>query len=364
MSANGIQKVTSGCPLRILRNTAGSPYKKRRGSMNHSLEFDIGQSGVHSPHYNCTVRGSPGVYQDQDVSAFKNCRQTSGTGQSSVTSAISSHSHWCTNTLCEKRREIKTCDGYKRHEKEHDMLYTCMPYGSIETSAEGRGNCAFCGVQEPDQGHLLLHNVSLCIGKASGPLTKSRKADLLKHLALHGVSEEDSSTLTNKWCYKSTKKFFSCGFCIELFTTIADRLNHIDHEHYKNFQDIEAWDLSKVIKGLLLQPGVQTLWYNLLISHPLIPSSDFSWDRPIIHDLQRRLEMSEEPAETLAWDAFTQSTSYRRIYGTPSGSINMVDPTAAGLAISKEQHQVSRTPKLDCYQHSCLSSFMLLPIPT
>ena len=70
--------------------------------------------------------------------------------------------------------------------------------------------------------------------------------------------------------------------------------------------------------------------------------------------------MSEEPAETLAWDALTQSTSYR----TPSGSINMVDPTAAGLAISKEQHQVSRTPTLDCNHQSCPSSFMLLPLPT
>lgn len=74
--------------------------------------------------------------------------------------------------------------------------------------------------------------------------------------------------------------------------------------------------------------------------------------------------MSEEPAETLAWDAFTQITSYRRIYGTPSGSINMVDPTAAGLAISKEKHQMSRTPTLDCNHHSCPRSFMLLPIPT
>lgn len=117
-------------------------------------------------------------------SAFKICRHTSSTGQSSVTSAISSHTHWCTNTLCEKRREIRTCDGFKRHEKVHNMLYICMPYGPIETSAEGRGKCAFCGVQEPDQGHLLLHNVSLCIGKASRPLTKSRKADLLKRLAL------------------------------------------------------------------------------------------------------------------------------------------------------------------------------------
>ena len=54
MSANGIQKVTSGRPLRVLRNIAGSPYKKRRGSMNHTFEFDIGQSGV---HYNCTVCG-------------------------------------------------------------------------------------------------------------------------------------------------------------------------------------------------------------------------------------------------------------------------------------------------------------------
>lgn len=67
MSANGIQKVTSGRPLRVLRNIAGSPYKKRRGSISHTLEFDIGQSSVHSPHYNGTARGSPGVYQDQDV---------------------------------------------------------------------------------------------------------------------------------------------------------------------------------------------------------------------------------------------------------------------------------------------------------
>ena len=145
-------------------------------------------------------------------------------------------------------------------------ICACMPYGPIETSAETQGKCAFCGVQEPDQCQLLLHNASICIGKASRPLTKSRKADLLKHLALHGVSEEDSSTLTNKWCYRSTKKV-SCGFCIELFTTIADRLNHIGHEYYENFQDIEAWDLNKVIKGLLLQPGADSVaFYHILSS--------------------------------------------------------------------------------------------------
>lgn len=63
----------------------------------------------------------------------------------------------------------------------------------------------------------------------------------------------------------------------------------------QQFQGIEAWDLNKVTKGLFLQPGIQTLWYIFLVSHPLIPSLDFSWDRPIIHDLQHRLEMSEEP---------------------------------------------------------------------
>lgn len=101
--------------------------------------------------------------------------------------------------------------------------------------------------------------------------------------------------MANKWRYKSTKKFFSCGFCIELLITIADRFNYFDHKYYNNFQGIEAWDLNKVTKGLFLQPGIQTLWYIFLVSHPLIPSLDFSWDRPIIHDLQHRLEMSEEP---------------------------------------------------------------------
>ena len=124
---------------------------------------------------------------------------------------------------------------------------------------------------------------------------------MLKHLeSQHGIS--DGLALADQWRITPMKKYLSCGFCVSLFYTIGDQLNHIDN-HFKLFKDSSEWDFTKVILGLLLQPGVNQCWTDLTASHDI---SSFSWDPLTDKDLQARLELSEEPAMTLAVDAYNE----------------------------------------------------------
>ena len=178
-----------------------------------------------------------------------------------------------------------------------------MPNGPVEDTGSGP-HCAFCGIRNPDQIHLSKHSAFACVGMSKKPFKTSRKPNLVKHLALHGVSDSDGSVLADKWRYSRGKVAFSCGFCIDLFFTITDRLSHIDNEHYKKGQHMSAWDMSKVIKGLLLQPGVNEAWSKLVAQDPSFVESSFSWDKVVAQGLQLRLEMGEETSEDLATAAF------------------------------------------------------------
>ena len=71
------------------------------------------------------------------------------------------HAHYCTHS--EHPKAIGTCDAWKRHEREHEVVYRCMPFGAVEDTGSGP-ECAFCGILNPDQSHRLKHNAITCPG--------------------------------------------------------------------------------------------------------------------------------------------------------------------------------------------------------
>ena len=189
--------------------------------------------------------------------------EISSDGPRSSPLASAGHPHGC--PICQKDRSFGTCDGWKRHMKEHETLYPC--------------------------------NVCAASGKIR---SYSRKINLLRHLETHGFSNDASSTLADTWKKTHEKKFFGCGFCVFLCNSLTEQLSHIDSEHFRNFSSsISEWDTNKVIRGLLMQPDLSPLVQNLL-GQPFALSENLSWHPSIVHELQLRLQESNETAEDLA----------------------------------------------------------------
>ena len=174
-----------------------------------------------------------------------------------------------------------------------------MPNGPVEYTQHGPV-CALCHKTNPDSEHLLRHRIFICVGKSGEPLKKSRKTDMIIHLAKHRVHSKDAAALADRWRYALNKKYFSCGFCVMIFSSIMERLNHIDKEHWRQRQRMDTWELSNCIRGLLLEQEVQAAWRLLLLDFPNVVESNLKWERPLAEGLQLRLEKREETALILA----------------------------------------------------------------
>ena len=81
---------------------------------------------------------------------------------------------------------------------------------------------------------------------------------------------------------------------------------------------MDSWELSTLIKGLLLEPKVQAAWRVLLKSYPSLIESNLRWEMPSAKGLQLRLEKSEEPGPVLAKAALERS-NYGRIQPDQEG---------------------------------------------
>ena len=220
--------------------------------------------------------------------------------------------YWCANMFCEKhcnRYVYKTCDGWKRHMKEHETIWPCMPHGPLEPAGVNL-ICAICDSINPNESHMDGHSIGDCGNISTKVRGVSRRVNLERHLLQsHAVSDHCTRHLADKWKTTLRKKHFSCGFCVSIFSTILEQLNHIDMNHFRRGQQITEWSATKVIRGLLLPPKVASSFQHLLFSDPDAVDRDLHWDRDRIEDLQRRLEMAEDPAETLAFDAYWMLTS-------------------------------------------------------
>ena len=175
---------------------------------------------------------------------------------------VREHPHWCTTGRHTSR--VFTCDGWKRHMREHEQ-------------AEQVWLCHIC---------------------AKNPFTS--QGSMARHLIeVHDFSAEVADMLADMLNRAGTKKAWACGFCIQMFGTHIDQLNHIDHEHWRRGQDISDWDLNKVIQGLLLQPELQSSWLNRL-GDTSSAIQDLTWNPSEAQDLILRLGLREESADDLA----------------------------------------------------------------
>ena len=156
----------------------------------------------------------------------------------------------------------------------------------------------------------------------------SRKINLLRHLIdVHHLSDDAASNQAGECRRTKTKKAYACGFCIRVFSTHADQLNHIDHEHWRCNEDFRNWDLNKVIQGLLLHPDLQSSWLDLLRGTSS-PTQDLTWNLWEAESLITRLESSQQPAIVLAVAAFAQ---LRRVDLSPKHRVEPF-PSVADVA--------------------------------
>ena len=190
--------------------------------------------------------------------------------------------------------------------KEHDTVWPCMPHGPLEIGDNGL-ICVLCGSVNPSESHVADHSIGDCGDTATKLRGVSRRGNLEKHLLRsHAVTENRVRGLAHSWKTTLKKKYFSCGFCVCIFSTIHDQLNHIDMEHFKKGQQVTEWSATNVIRGLLLSPSVASSFQERLSSDPYTYHRKLHWDANVVEGLQRRLEMAEATAEALAFEAYTK----------------------------------------------------------
>ncbi|KAL2042579.1 hypothetical protein N7G274_004338 [Stereocaulon virgatum] len=291
--SSGISLATTANSSKLTRSL-DSTSRTSTTSLGPHLSYNNDRTS-HSTLSSSSTRG-PGL------SFLSLSREPSISETASHTSTSGSHTYWC--TVCEHRRAFRTCDGWKRHMKEHEASYICMPYGPMESTDIG-SKCGFCDTPDPSEDHLASHSYTLCEGKLLTARSYSRKSQLTKHLGIHG--SPDPSALADRWrCTLLNKRFFSCGFCVNIFTKHSELLHHLDIVHFRHSQDIAEWDCNKVIMGLLLSPKIWMHWKKISSCHCLTDGARFTWNPSVARDLQMRLEVCEEAAEGLARTAFNE----------------------------------------------------------
>ena len=195
-------------------------------------------------------------------------------------------------TLCDYQRPFKNQSDWKKHEREHDTTYVCMLKGAREATPQG-SQCAFYGILDPHDDHLLKHNAQACLHGPPESFSSKRRHDMVNHLGkIHGIfPKSQGEAIAVKWKYTVKKQAWSCGFCVNTFVTFSDRLSHIATQHFENGQTIDEWDATNVIQGLLRQSGMTKAWQDKLASLPAWEVPDIVWEKDAIIDLQHHLEV-------------------------------------------------------------------------
>lgn len=213
--------------------------------------------------------------------------------------------------------------------------YVCMLTGSVDET-EGRVKCSLCGISNTNEKHLDAHNIQVCGQGATSSFFCKRRADLVRHLKkCHNVQEKaQGEAVADKWKKTTKKKAWSCGFCVRLFDTFGDRLRHIAN-HFECGQTLDEWDTTKVIEGLLLQPGMVNVWRK----PPGWESSELTWKKDAVKHLQNGLELGPSDAmhaaalvkavcdaRQLGWHLFNDDFASARTY--ESLGTNTLAPTS------------------------------------
>ena len=200
------------------------------------------------------------------------------------------HLYWC--TVCDVQRSYKNRDDWKKHEKEHEATYICK-LGITPGTLQRGFNDTFGNIQKPDDGLSgAYHGSSSYALSSPDHFSCKRRHDMVNHLSKHhGIHEiSQGRELADQLKHAVHKQGWSCGFCIAFFTSFQERLRHIGTEHFEKHQNLGQWDISKVIRGLLLQPLVTNAWRDKVESLSPWEHSDLIWDKADSKDLQDQLE--------------------------------------------------------------------------
>ena len=239
---------------------------------------------------------------------------------------------------CQKHLDhfvYETCDGWKRHMKEHETIWPCMPYGPLEKTGNGL-ICVLCGSVDPNESHMAKHSIGSCGDNTTKLRGVSRRSNLEKHLLRsHAITKDRVRGLANNWKTTARKKHFSCGFCVCIFSTINEQLTHIDMEHFKIGQQVTEWSATNVIRGLLLSPDVASSFQDRLSTDPYTYHRKLHWDAKMIEDLQRRLEMAEATAEALAFEAYSM-LSFNLSRQNSNGQQSLMSPLGLDFISQRE----------------------------
>ena len=233
--------------------------------------------------------------------------------------------YWC--TICENAKSYKILSDWKKHERGHVRTYVCMHRGPLEEN-EGGHNCILCGLINPSKAHLDGHKVNTCGQGVPGSFANKRRARLVVHLTeCHNVQgKAQAQAIADKWQANTQEQAWSCGFCAHLVYNFEERLKHIAL-HFDHGQTIDEWDATKVMEGLLSQRSMNSAWKRQLAASPfeLLPSG-ISWEKHLIKDIQRDLEMGpsdSKPAEVLAkiaYDIGEKPSAFAPVHGLQRSS--------------------------------------------
>ncbi len=216
------------------------------------------------------------------------------------------HPYWCTICGFDHPQSYANSNSWKKHEKEHEGIYHCFYNETIETLKEG-DVCRLCGLLRPDNVHMRKHNVEACLNAQQDQPKFKRRYRLISHLKDQHACI-GSEKLAEKWWRPHIKQAWSCGFCVALFPSITERLQHIKLQHFDLGQTLHEWNPNNIIKGLLQQPMIKEAWLTRIDDKDEYTRQTLTWPLSDIPDLQRKLEMrvrTFQEAQILAlavWD--------------------------------------------------------------
>lgn len=267
-------------------------------------------------------------------------------------------------TLCSYDRPFKNQSDWKKHEKEHDTTFVCMLKGPREATPHGM-QCWFCGILDPPDDHLLTHDAQTCLQGPPNSFSSKRRQKLVNHLnKVHGVkNKSQGEAIAVKWKDTVEKQAWACGFCVVVFTTFNDRLSHIATQHFERGQTIGEWDTTKVIQGLLLQPGMRKAWKDKLTSLLTWEIEDIIWQNDANTSLQHDLEVGPTDEKSAADLAEAAYVACRFNWGMESQQSNAAaeassTETSIATSLSPNQCQASlaSVPDSDTNRFQALSA--------
>ena len=286
-----------GFPRHVRQPSSGSGHTSRRPSFVNSVKTS--STNLSSNPYSA-LKTTP-----DHLNLRQTCPKVTTCGAPALLKlANPDHKYWC--TVCDNH-SFKHSDGWKKHEKEHEVKYVCMLKGLFEFTKDGR-RCVLCGALNQADSHHLVHNITPCVKATNRPSVK-RRYDMVGHLKdVHAICDRTKAgSIADKWQRKSSKSAWSCGFCVHLSPSLQQHLRHIGIEHFEKGQSITDWSYSNIIQGLLLQPAINEAWMRLLESLDPFRPSETRWNKSgtemLLHKLERRLTGNDTP-QSLAKAAY------------------------------------------------------------